>query len=589
MSQLQRLNKTTKKTSSVVLASALMIIIVMSSFGPLLGINILAASSAQSCPNPIQSFQIRHTLYVKNCFYEVGISTVNGGINYTTIAGLSSNKTMTAKTGLLAEELDVGFGGSSQFTKATVSVVQSTSSIVEIKVSGVIKTILSGTENLTFFSSEPYFVASLSSTILTKEYYTSHDVANYVRSPWTNTWVAPISNGTVEICNASGCSGTNGYSYPYPGGFDTGVGDIKSNIQTNGPTWGWLGTSSAPTGTGIGFMLLSVNSTEPAEAAITHYELNSGRFEVEGDGVAPADPQSNKAAPHDLGYSVNAPQTIYESFLVYLNNAPWTTFYTFAQSVYVSTQFGSYPASASNFGTFAEATRSPNLNDNKWYITNLVTSASGPLASVNNGMIYFTSRNGSLANDFPLKMYLSINGSTNEDKNFGNGVPLLISNTPSDAKIEITWTNSINHLKLVLNFTTKSNTDKINVTGYLAATSSSVKINSLALQMQVFNNYIDGTGAPNQSPTSINNLSWNYTNGKTSVGVAIAVPGNNGFTGATFPNSTVADLNMPFTSSSPTNFAFAVSFYSPISNYYPGYTENINVPTMKIITQLPSG
>jgi hypothetical protein len=571
---------------SIVIGSVLMLLLLGSSNGTLgFQTNIFTSYASGSCSNPVQTFQIGHTKYFENCYYEVGVSTVDGGINYTTIAGLSPNKTMTVQTGLLAEELNVGYGGKGQFSKgATISPISSTSSYTEIEISGKIGTLLAGTENLTFFSDKPYFVASVSSTILVKDYYSSHDIANFVGSPWTKTWIAPISDGVTETCNSNGCT-----TYTSPGGFDTKAGDIKSNIQTNGPTWGWLGNSATSTGRGIGFMLLNLSSTQPAEAAITHYELGAGRFEVEGDGVAPADKSSGKLAPHDLGYSVKPPQTLYVSFLVYLNNAPWTTFYNFAKSIFVGAQIGSYPASSFAFGTFAEKTRSPNLSDNKWYITNLVTSASEPLASANDGLIYFTSRNGSLANDFPLKMYLSINGSTAIDKNFSNGVPNVLSDTPSNTKIEVKWSDTTDHLALVMNFSTKSNSNKINVTGTLQATSPSVTINSLAVQTQVLNNYIDGTGPPNYYPSSFSNsLSWNYTNGVTSEGVAIALPSNNGFSGAVSfsgTNNEVANLALlPFSSSAPTNFAFAVSFYSPLLNYYAGYTENINVPILNIVT-----
>jgi hypothetical protein len=542
--------------------------------------NIFASYASGSCSAQIVPFTKGHTMYFENRYYEVGVSTVNGGINFTNIAGVTT-KTMTNKIGLLAEELDAG---KSQFTKATISPPNITPTYTEIEIKGNISTILRGTENLTFYVNEPYFIALVSSTILNKEYYTSHDVANYLQSPWTKTWIAPISNGTPETCSSGGCS-----TYTYPGGFDTAKGDIKSNIQTSGPTWGWLGNSSTSSGRGVGFMLLNYSSTEPAEAAITHYELSAGRFEVEGDGVAPADKASNQLAPHDLGYSVNAPQTLYASFLLYLNKVPYTTFQSFANSIYVTTNFGSYPASSFAFGTFAEKGKSPNLKDASWFITNLVTSASEPLATMNDGLVYFTGRNGSLANDFPLKMFLSINGSTSEDKNFGNGNPTVISDTPSFSKIEVKWTDTKNNLKLILNFTTKANSNKINVTGSLIALKSSVKISSLAVQFQALDNYIDGTGAPSAFPTTFSNsLSWNYTNGASSAGAAIALPNNNGFTGAKFSgtNNEVANLTLPFTSSARTNFAFAVSFYSPLSNYYAGYPENINVPIVNIITSL---
>jgi hypothetical protein len=563
--------------------------------------NILSSSGSTNCPLSVISTST--TQYIKNCYYEIGVNTANGEITYAAITD-GSNKSIVYQSGLLAEELDIGkpYGGIGHFTSASVSFNSVTSNYVQEEISGEIvssitgATILSGTVSLTFFANEPYFIASLNSTIETHDYYTSHDVANYVSPSWDSTWIAPDNSGATVICTSIGCNYPNGQlAYTRPEStFDTSAGDIKSSIQRNGPTWGWLGTSSSTSNAeGVGFVLLGLNSTSPDEAAITHYELNQGRFEMEGDGVAPADPTSNYAAPHALGYSSNVPQKMYSAFLVYLNAVPWTTFYNFINGLngsqaplWKSAIVGSYLGSSSSYAAFAENVRSPNLNDDNWYITNLVTSVSAPIISLKDAMFYFTGRNGSLANAFPMKMYLNLNGLTSIDSNFGTPTATVLSDDGTNAKLQVVWNDATDGLQLSVTFSTKSNTDKMNLTGYITVTrSAGLSIKSLSLQEDLFANYLDGTGFPSQYSSSTSELSWNYTN----VGIAVLLPSNNGFASLT-SNQTRGYLNLVNTAHTYSKgtsfpFSFAVSFYDPLSNFSPLYTRELYVPTLKIFTQ----
>jgi hypothetical protein len=556
----------------------------------------LSSSPSVSCP--LTSFISNSTIYIKNCYYEVGTSTKNGQISYIAITD-GSNVSLSNQAGLLSEELDIGnnLGGYSRFTSATESLNVNTPDIMELSVVGKItnsssagQVMLQGTRNIIFFANEPYFIASLNSTIEITGPYNSHDIANYLNPYWNNEWVAPGINGTPEVCNSNGCS-----TYIIPESTtDTTPGDLKSLIQTSGPTWGWLGHNSSTSAEGIGFLLLGLNSTNPDETFITHYELNAGRFEIEGAGAAPADPTSNQEDPHALVYASDVPQKMYASFLVYVNNTPYTSFEDFISGFWKADVMGSYLGSSEKYAAFAEQGQLPNNNAQPWFITNLATSVSAPQisaikANFQDAMLYFTGRNNSLSNDFPLKMYLNINGSTKSDWNFGDGAAKVLTSDGTNAGLQVVWTDTKDHLQLIMIFNTKSNSDKMNVTGYLQTTSGSVDINSLSLQANVYDNFLDGTGPPDHSPTSISDLSWDWINGASSVGVSIVLPSdNNGnFTDTSFPNSTTALLNLP---ASPTFtkspiFSFAVSFYDPISDFNNAYTEKIYVPTMKIFTQ----
>lgn len=550
-------------------------------------------------------------MYVKNCYYEIGVSTQNGEISYATITG-GPNDSITYQEGLFAEEFDIGdnLGGSFDFTQASASLNVNTSSYVEIGIVGNIihsgDLLLSGTRNLTFFANEPYFIASVSSSIEIPGPYNSHDIASWLDPSWSQEWVGPGNNGTTEVCTSAGCSG---YVRP-ENTFDTMPGDIKSLIQTDGPTWGWLGTSTSQTSAeGVGFLLLGLNSTNPDETAITHYEMNQNRFEIEGSGVAPADSTSDGEAPHALTNASSLPQTMYASFLVYLNDQPWSAFYNFINGansmqapLWKSEVIGSFLGSSEKYAAFAEEGQLPNNYDQKWFITNLATSVSAPIISTTNknfhdAMIYFTGRNSSLANDFPLKMYLNVDGSTSTDWNFGNGTATVLSNDGINAGLQVIWTDTKDGLKLTMDFTTSSYSDKINVSGSLQVIGTSgLKASTLSLQEDLFANYLDETAASGHASQylsvtnsmSVKNLSWNYT----SVGISILLPSNNGFTGGVSSSQTNGFLNLVNSSSTQTfpkgtsfSFDFAVSFYDPVSEFSTAYTQNIYVPTQKIFTQ----
>jgi hypothetical protein len=528
--------------------------------------------------------------YVKNCYYEVGVNRATGLIDYAAVTD-GSNTSITSSSssthGLLAEELDIGYGGAFSFTSASVSFNSPISSIplsyVEEGISGDIvsttngATILQGTINMTFFANEPYFVASLSSNIEVLGMHSSHDFANWVNPTWNNEWVGPGNNGTTEVCTSIGCT----HYTEAENTFDT-VPVIRSLFQRNGPTWGWLGSSTY--NEGVGFLLLGFNSTSPNEAAITHYEIRQTDFEIEGTGVAPAS-TGTAVAPHAPEYSSSVPQKMYAAFLIYLNAGPYTAFLSFINGYWKNTLIGSYLGSSSSYAAFAEIGRTPNAGDYNWYITNLVTSVSAPQISHKDAMIYFTGRNSSLANNFPMKMYLNVDGSISDDWNFGTPTATVLSNDGTNAKLQVVWNDPTNGLQLSMTFSTKSDSNKINVTGYVEATNSNGYVSSLALQANVFENFLDGTGPPSQSPSSINHLSWNYTNGASSVGVSVL--NNGGFTSAEFTNSMEADLYLAsLTPSSPkAPFSFAVSFYDPLSDFSTSYTEPIYVPTLNIFTQ----
>jgi hypothetical protein len=543
-------------------------------------------SSSTNCP--LSSLVIGHTRYVKNCYYEIGVNTVNGEVSYAAITD-GSNKSVAAQAGLLAEELDDGIGGVGHFTSAKVSINTKTlPGYVEEGISGetVSSTtgaeILSGTVNLTFFADEPYFVASLNSTIETVGPHNSHDVANYVSKNWNKAWVGPGNNGTLEVCITAGCTH---YAKP-ESTFDTSP-DIRSLLQRNGPTWGWLGnTSSTSKAEGIGFLVLGWNSTSPNEAAITHYEVKQIDFEIEGTGIGPADPTSDKIAPHALQYSSNVPQKMYGAVLVYLNDSSYARFYNFIQGLWKSAVVGSFLGSSSSYAAFAETSVRPNLKDDQWYITNLVTSVSAPQSSSTNGMIFFTGRNSSLANDFPMKMYLNLNSSDSVDSNFKTYKTTLISNDGTNAKVLVVWNDTKNGLVMAMNFSTKSNSDIINVTGYVQVTGASLKAKSLSLQENLYANYLDGVGLPTTS-SSDSKLSWNYTN----VGIAMLLPTSSDFVKITSsPSSGYLYLvnsgsAKTYLKGSSFPFRFAVSLYDPLSNFSPQYTENIYVPTLKFFTQ----
>jgi hypothetical protein len=569
-------------------------------------------SSGGSTICPLSTFVAGNMLFVKNCYYEMGINEVNGEISYAAITD-GSNTSVTYQEGFFAEEFDIGnnLGGSFDFTSATVTPNVVTPNYAQVSVSGEIvgsithEVMLSGTRNLTFFADEPYFVASVSSSIEKSGPYNSHDIASWLNPSWSQAWVGPGNNGTTEVCTSAGCS-----HYIAPESiFDTLPGDIKSLTQTNGPTWGWLGTSPSQTsGEGVGFLLLGLNSTNPDETAITHYEMNQNRFEIEGSGAAPADSTSEGEAPHALTNTSSLPQTMYASFLVYLNNQPWKTFYDFIYGanptqapLWKSDVIGSYLGSSERYAAFAEEGQTPNNYDQRWFITNLATSVSAPVISATNenlqdAMIYFTGRNSSLANDFPMKMYLNIDGSDSADWNFGNGTANVLSNDGTNAGLQIVWTNSKNGLKLTMTFSTSSYSEKIDVNGSLQVTGSNgLKVNAVSLQEDLFANYLDGagpSGLPSQflsvtNSTSVKNLSWNYTN----VGISILLPSNKGFVSVT-SSQTNGYLNLVNEASAQTYpkgtsfpFSFAVSFYDPVSEFSAAYTQNIYVPTQKIFTQ----
>lgn len=547
-------------------------------------------SSLASVPSacPLSVFVVGQVQYIRDCYYEIGVNKATGLMSYAAITN-GSNQSITSGAGLLIEELDscCGFGGVGYFTSGVVSIMANTQSIVELGISGETmdssgSTILTGTINMTFFANEPYFIASLSSTIEQSGPHIAHDFANFVTHTWSNAWVGPGNNGTTEVCTSAGCTH---YTEP-ENTFDTNP-DIRSLIQRDGPTWGWLGTSASTSNAeGIGFLLLGLNSTSPTEAAITHYEITQGEWEIEGTGIAPADPTSNSAAPHAIEYSANVPQTMYGAFLVYLNAAPYTTFESFINGFWKSASIGSYLGSSSQYAAFAFAggSEQPNLNDNNWYITNLATSVSAPKISLQDAMIYFTGRNSSLANNFPMKMYLNLNGSTALDWNFGNPTATLLSNDGTNAKLQVVWNDPTDGLQLGMTFSTRSNSDKMNVTGYLEVTGNSLKVQTLSLQEDLFANYLDGSGLPSQYASSTNKLSWNYTN----VGISILLPPSSGFVQESASQSTgnlyLVDSSSQTTFSKST-FSFSVSFNDPLSSFSSAYTENIYVPTVKLFTQ----
>jgi hypothetical protein len=569
----------------------------------------LRSTSSATTNCPLSSFTKGEFQYVKNCYYEIGINKEDGEVSYAAITD-GSNKSISSQAGLLAEELDIGYGGLGHFNsniKVPAPTVSST--YVEESISGKIKNsgkvILAGTINMTFFAGEPYFIASLNTTIKAVGTHNSHDIANYVSSSWLKAWAGPQNNGGTEVCTKKSCKGAIDYTSP-ENTFDT-TPDIKTLIQQNGPTWGWLGNSSSTSkAEGIGFLLLGINSTSPDETAITHAVIKGpsteeptqvGDWELEGIGVDPSDASSRYLAPHALEYSGVVPQAEYASILVYMNAVPYTTFYNFISGFWKADVVGSFLGSASSYAAFAEVGRSPNLNDDAWYITNLATSVSAPNFTkspvLEDAMLYFTGRNSSLANDFPMKTYLDVNGLTSKDWNFGSPKATVLSPYGTPTQLQVVWKDPTNGLQLTMEFSTKPNSEMINVSGSLEVTGASgLTASTLALQEDLFANYIDGTGYATQYTTETNStppgyLTWNYTN----MGIAVFLPSGNGFQSVS-SNQKAGYLNLVNSSSSQTYpqgttfpFSFAVSFFDPVSNFSPAYTQNIYVPTLKLFTQ----
>jgi hypothetical protein len=550
---------------------------------------VSSSSSGGSCQ--LSTFTgVGEMQYVKNCYYEIGVNKSSGIVSYIAIVDGSNQSIYDTTTshggaGLLTEELD----GILRFNSGQrVSINVNTPSVVEEGILGDIVTssgpILAGTENITFFANEPFFIVSMTSTIVAPGIHYGHDFANFVSSNWDQVWVGPGSDGTTtQVCNSSRCST---YSEAETT-LDTAP-DIKSLIQRDGPTWGWLGNSSVTSSNaeGVGFLLLGLNSTNPIESSTSHYELNSGDFEIEGTGVAPADYVAGGLASHNLE-KVTPPQSLYGAFLVYVNAAPYTTFENFISGYWKSTIMSSYLGSSSSNAAFAETGTSTNPAGNleDWYITNLATSVSGPQPSSANGMVYFTGRNSSLANDFPMKLFLYLNGHATVDSNFATATASLHS-SGSISKLQLVWNDTTDGVGLTMIFSTTPNSDKINVTGSVEVTGSSLSIQTLSLEEKLFANYLDGAGLPVVS-SSTSAISWTYSY----VGIALLLPPGNGISQHT-ANATRGYLNLVNSTASQNYshgksfpFSFAVSIYDPVSNFSPNYNENIYVPITNIFTQ----